>query len=1142
MKIGVILTLFCACIGTAQSAERNGKTPILNLPAIDAAAEKAALDASIKGPLKYALPTVVENVQMRRGVGTIGQWTELNGARWLWTLELKAEGATSLDLGFTDFFLPPGATLSVSTPDGAVQRGPFDSSRNPKHGFFWPGTVPGDHAIVRVEVDQSHREHLRFTLAQAARGFYRFWDEPAVKSGSCNVDVVCPEGDGWTDQINAVGRYTFATPSGNFLCTGQLINNTAQDGTPYFLTADHCGYTQSNAQVPLQQRQDTAASVNVWWNYQSSVCRTPGSNSSGTTITTAGFNDTQSGASYIASNPFSDFALLQLDQVPNPNFEVTYTGWDRRVLVPENAVSIHHPSGNAKRISHENEPVTSQSYLQNTVDDGSHFRVDDWDSGTTEGGSSGAGLWNSDQLLVGQLHGGFAACGNDSADWYGQFSASWDHGDEPIGRLSDWLDPIDSGAQTLNGLGGCEQPDASILNNNSAQQIGAPQTYIAEVQGGTPPYRYEWDINDDGFNDGEDNQITVTFQKQRAGNIRLKVTDASDCVSVISQAVVIDAPEILSTDAQSHTEVCGNGDDVVDPGERWRSNLVFANIGKQTAIDAYAVFTKGNQNSLPGQSGDVFGNTANLCVNQFIDISGTGSQLPWIASSPSFPAEDDGVTSPINLPISFNLYGSSHSQLVASSNGYLSVDINANGSDYDNDCPLPVLPDQDSTAARIMPMHDDLVADRFYYQHFNNCPRPSETAGNIACDVFMWDDVSFFNSNEDFRFQAILYAATSQWVFQFDGAGFDGSGSTTGIQAGGATDALVYACNDADSLNGSTAVCLYHRDFPEVPITENFYLETPAIALGTLTPASEAVGELVYSIDPAAQCGDNLIIRHQASAFKHGFNEVDIPLIVELGQQGQCQPVNNCDVSAANQIAPASGLWWNPERSGNGVDLQFINGEFMVFLQYTALPDHTPIWYITDVENSYANDQSYNEVVRIEYAGPYAPGASSITTQVGQAHTTLIDATHAIQTRRINGAFSAELLEWFDFSSQATSNDYTGIWYAPDENGWGETVGTQGDGRVLLHYLYDNNGKPYWVLGNGANDHSPVTMRFYNTFCPHCPKQAAFSEEVGSSQMQFFNGFNGVINSLQIAVPPSLRENATWNRSNTPVSNITPQD
>ena len=54
-------------------------------------------------------------------------------------------------------------------------------------------------------------------------------------SGSCNNNVICPEGDPWRDQIRSVAMITVG---GSGFCTGQLINNCANDGTPYFLTAE----------------------------------------------------------------------------------------------------------------------------------------------------------------------------------------------------------------------------------------------------------------------------------------------------------------------------------------------------------------------------------------------------------------------------------------------------------------------------------------------------------------------------------------------------------------------------------------------------------------------------------------------------------------------------------------------------------------------------------------------------------------------------------------------------------------------------------------------------------------------------------------------------------------------------------------
>jgi len=48
------------------------------------------------------------------------------------------------------------------------------------------------------------------------------------------------------------------------------VNNVRQDLKPYFMTANHCGITSGNA-----------ASLVVYWNYQNSTCRPPGSPASG---------------------------------------------------------------------------------------------------------------------------------------------------------------------------------------------------------------------------------------------------------------------------------------------------------------------------------------------------------------------------------------------------------------------------------------------------------------------------------------------------------------------------------------------------------------------------------------------------------------------------------------------------------------------------------------------------------------------------------------------------------------------------------------------------------------------------------------------------------------------------------------------
>jgi hypothetical protein len=52
--------------------------------------------------------------------------------------------------------------------------------------------------------------------------------------------------------------------------------------------------------------------------------------------------------------------------------------------------------------------------------------------------------------VVGELHGGDAACSNDRPDWYGRLSYAWDEGVTDSTRLSTWLDPLGTGAVTLD--------------------------------------------------------------------------------------------------------------------------------------------------------------------------------------------------------------------------------------------------------------------------------------------------------------------------------------------------------------------------------------------------------------------------------------------------------------------------------------------------------------------------------------------------------------------------------------------------------------------------------------------------------------------------------------------------------------------
>ena len=290
---------------------------------------------------------------------TDGQgWDLLPDGSHRWQLDVRAPGSLSLCFGFDRFRLPWGAELRIVGTTGPERV--FTAADKQDHGQLWTPVVLGDEASVILTLPAGHRDDHELRLVRVGRGYRYFGEIRTQKQGDCNIDVVCPEAVGWEDEIRSVGVYQLGAI---WKCTGALINNTAQDGQPYFLTANHCDVTSANA-----------ATVVVYWNFESPECGDLG----GGLLT-----DTQSGTIWRASHPPTDMCLLELMTTPDPRWGVACAGWDRSAAPASSAVTIHHPSTDEKAISFENDPLAPTAYLQNQVDPSdTHWRVSDWDLGT----------------------------------------------------------------------------------------------------------------------------------------------------------------------------------------------------------------------------------------------------------------------------------------------------------------------------------------------------------------------------------------------------------------------------------------------------------------------------------------------------------------------------------------------------------------------------------------------------------------------------------------------------------------------------------------------------------------------------------------------------------------------------------------
>jgi PKD repeat protein len=470
-----------------------------------------------------------------------GQLTEIPELGKLWRLGLKSENALSLNLTFNKFNLPYGAKLFVYNESRTQVLGAFTHKNNQNHGYFSTTLLQGDAVIIEYfepfETEFKAELNLMW-LTHGYRGPYDFV-KSFGSSGDCNLNVACPEADGWEDQINSVA---IMVTGGSGFCTGSLVNNTANDGTPYFLTADHC---YSNPATWI-----------FWFNWQSDNCPNP---------PTAPDYDAINGATLRARNSASDFCLVEINSdVPN-EFNPYFSGWNRTLdaNLPGPIICVHHPDGDIKKFSWSDGGVDASSYGGGAGSGTTHWRIV-WSGGTTtEPGSSGSGLWDSNGLLIGQLHGGGAACGNTQPDWYGRFGVSWTGGGTNATRLSNWLDPGNDEPDTWPGY----DPNATADNPPVADFEGNPTTVVI---GGTVdftdlssnnPTSWAWTFqNGDPPNSPAQNP-SITYNTLGTHNVQLIATNAHGNDSEVKNAyiTVVDEGELVANFIGNPTTVVEGG-------------------------------------------------------------------------------------------------------------------------------------------------------------------------------------------------------------------------------------------------------------------------------------------------------------------------------------------------------------------------------------------------------------------------------------------------------------------------------------------------------------------------------------------------------------------------------------------------------
>ena len=380
-------------------------------------------------------------------------------------LGIQSRGAFGIGINFSQFFLSENAKLYIYDFEQTYYIGSFTSLNNKDSEVLSTSIVKSDHVVIELTVPRNEIKNIKLhinSIIHDSTDILNYYNNSSSNTREdCNINVICSEGDDWRDQINGAVRVSM----GAGLCSASIINNTENDRTPYVLFADHCVSGSPNNYV-------------VYFNYQSTSC-----------IGTSGsLNQSISGTNLLYQediNSGADIALLRLTSDIPDSYNPYYVGWSVSSSPPNEAIGIHHPGGDIKKISFTNDNVSAGG-------SGANYWEFQYDLGRVIPGSSGSPFFNEDKRQVGVASYIYTNYCDPSPDCYcdQQYSHGYGRIDRAWSGLSNYLDPFNSGVLSIDGISNSginivhdSYEDIPYDNQNSLLFTANVTSYSGQVDG-----------------------------------------------------------------------------------------------------------------------------------------------------------------------------------------------------------------------------------------------------------------------------------------------------------------------------------------------------------------------------------------------------------------------------------------------------------------------------------------------------------------------------------------------------------------------------------------------------------------------------------------------------------------------------------
>jgi len=336
------------------------------------------------------------------------EWVD-NGI--LWTAGWRVENAYSLAIHFDKFDVPQGGALFLVGNEKIL--GAFTHETKWFEGNLMTQHLDGNQVTVQYFQHKSTKGKATIHVDVVTSAFR---DPASYNAGVCNIQAACantqapcnpsctptnracsiqcthirqqPSEGQWADRVWFDQQQRAATvmvsAAGSRFCSGSFIDNVNR--APLLLTAAHCGAVSTTL---IQQfwRSPNCQSID---NFE-------------------GTFEQRGNVRVVAQRTESDMTLLEVGD-PNLSRTTYLSGWDATndPNVIANVVALHHPSRSNLKTSHGGAVILSR---WSGTGDPTHWRINAWTEATTEPGSSGSPIYHRQtRRIIGQLHGGSAAC------------------------------------------------------------------------------------------------------------------------------------------------------------------------------------------------------------------------------------------------------------------------------------------------------------------------------------------------------------------------------------------------------------------------------------------------------------------------------------------------------------------------------------------------------------------------------------------------------------------------------------------------------------------------------------------------------------------------------------------------------------